>query len=96
MSNKPDVQVNVYLVGHGHQTDVLIDGKEVASECRDFGGTYDIKELRDVVASYFVFKMMEQGQRPKKSGPTCFRDKIETAMKKLKKLQRNSKEKNNG
>jgi len=44
----PDITAKVYLVGHGYQIDLLVDGEEKGFECRSFGGDYSDKELEEI------------------------------------------------
>lgn len=49
---EPSMQANVTFVPHGYQIDVLIDGEEYYSVCRDFGGNYDnVEELSVFLAN---------------------------------------------
>ena len=43
--HQPDFSVDMWLVGHGYQAEYYIDGKLAEIECRDFGGTHQIKKL---------------------------------------------------
>lgn len=45
----PSVQINMHLVGYGYQMDILVDGKPLVSECRDFGGTTSLNKLKQQV-----------------------------------------------
>lgn len=52
--NVPDLRIDVNLVDFGYQIDIHVDGKEFASVCRDFGGTYDVEDLRDELYQKFI------------------------------------------
>lgn len=43
----PDLRFDLYFVPHGNQVDVFLHGKEVTSGCRDFSGSYPVKELHE-------------------------------------------------
>jgi hypothetical protein len=51
LPNVPDLALHVFLVGHGYQIDFYEDGEEVASGCRDFGGTHRISKLKRGLAT---------------------------------------------
>lgn len=42
---QPDVELRLFLVGHGYQADVYQDQQMATSHCRDFGGTHPIAKL---------------------------------------------------
>ena len=44
--SKPAFVIEIYLVQHGVQADVIEQGKECGSICRDFGGSYPVKDLK--------------------------------------------------
>lgn len=46
MTNNPDFTVNACFVPYGYQVDYLVDGKPLASECRDFGDDHEIADLK--------------------------------------------------
>lgn len=63
----PDVRLDFGLVEYGYQMDVYVGGKPFSVQCRDFGGSYKIKELSKALAlkmrqacSRAVLKAMEQ------------------------------------
>lgn len=43
----PNLRVDLYFVGYGYEARFFIDGQEAEIQCRDFGGSYDV---RDIVA----------------------------------------------
>ena len=45
MPRIPDVRLDFYLVPFGYQADFFVDGRRIASLCRDYGGS---AESRDV------------------------------------------------
>lgn len=45
----PNLVVAIGLVGYGYQMDIYRDGKHVGTECRDFGGTYKVSKLEEVL-----------------------------------------------
>lgn len=42
---QPDVRLDVYFVEYGYQVDIFVDGKQIASQCREFGESYPISML---------------------------------------------------
>lgn len=42
----PDIQLDVYLVAHGCEWAIYVDGNGVDGECKDFGNEYKIKDLQ--------------------------------------------------
>jgi hypothetical protein len=46
----PSLEIKLYLIEHGYQLDAFdSNGREVGSECRDFGGEYPPEKMRDIV-----------------------------------------------
>ena len=45
----PEVQVSFFLVPHGYQCDILVNGKLISGSCRDFGGDNKIKDLQKYI-----------------------------------------------
>lgn len=41
----PCLRFDFGFVGHGYQCDVFIKGREAGSQCRDFGGTYQVADV---------------------------------------------------
>ena len=47
MNNKiADITVEIHFVEHGYEMDVFLGQEEVIVVCRDFGGSYNIEELK--------------------------------------------------
>lgn len=42
----PSLRLDFALVRHGYQCDVYADGRLIASECRDFGGSHHVGKLK--------------------------------------------------
>jgi len=54
----PDLTAKVYLVPHGYQIDFTNDkGRSVGSSCRDFGGNYEVKKMRNTVIAGMAYVM---------------------------------------
>ena len=50
----PAIALNVYLVSYGYQADVLVDGKEVWSQTRDFAGDHSPAVMRATLLALMV------------------------------------------
>lgn len=59
---EPSVQANITFVEYGYQIDVLLDGEEAGTVCRDFSGSYPIEDMSVHLAAR-LFKVMQGFER---------------------------------
>lgn len=55
----PSISVNWFFVPYGYQIDIYQDGKLAYSECRDFGGNYLPKKLKQEIMAR-TLKLMDE------------------------------------
>lgn len=69
MENKPQLTVQIYLVGHGYELDFYHPGElqPFAHICRDFGGTYQVKNIQNCAVAVVIqsFECLEDILRSK-------------------------------
>lgn len=64
--NKPDIKVEIYLVGYGFQVNVYDDTGELASLCKDFAGSYSVSDIANKAVEAIVEAMSQLEKRLQK------------------------------
>lgn len=65
----PDLRLDAYLVEHGYQIDLFVDGKLLpGSGCRDFGRDHDVKQMTTALVGHIhaaIAAWYDQIDKPK-------------------------------
>ena len=73
MRDKPDMQIDIFFVPYGYQVDVKKDQSDndhpkagwlIATECRDFNGSYTINNLKADMTKH-IFEMLDRFRKDK-------------------------------